>query len=368
MKLNKVVKNYLRNKTAGYLSKDHCSDDLDKYLRLDLGENLLDKSQLLNKLHTLDEDTLVYYSDPSNSKIKQKVADLYGLSCKNIMIANSSNEIIDLLPRMVIGKKSKVIVITPTFFRYIDSSLKAGGKLIRIGLKQEDKYRPTPEIIDEVCKASIQYQASIIWICNPNNPTGEVYKLEDIEKIVKTSSGLVVVDEAFYEYCDLDNKYSASNLINKYPNLLVLRTLSKAYGLAGLRLGYALGHPETISILESYQDTLLMTSGLVVKLAAIALDNRDYLKTSITKTQKQKIWLYSEISKLSNLEIGADTKANVYILRHKNKDLYQELLKRNILTADFRKADGLQGLGYVRITIGDKDRNQLLLNALKEVD
>ncbi len=366
--MNKIVKNYLKNKTAGYLSKDQRSDDLHKYLRLDLGENLLAKCKLANKLQAIKQENLVYYSDPSNSKIKQQIAKLYGLSRGNIMIANSSNEIIDLLPRMLIGKKSKVIVITPTFFRYLDSSLKAGGKLIRISLKQEAKYYPTPEIIDEICKASTHYQASIIWICNPNNPTGEVYQLEDIEKIVNVSSGLVVVDEAFYEYYDLKNKDSAINLISKYPNLLVLRTLSKAYGLAGLRLGYALGHPKTISIIENYQDTLLMTSNLIIKLASLALSDRDYLKISIEETQKQKIWLYSEISKLSNLEIGADTKANVYILRHKNKDLYQELLKQNILTADFRKAEGLEGSGYVRITIGNQDKNQLLLNALKELN
>lgn len=367
MKLNKAAKNYLKNKTAGYLSKDQSSGDLNKYLRLDLGENLLAKSKLLNKFPALDEDTLSYYSDPSNSKIKQKIAGLYGLSRKNVMIANSSNEIIDLLPRILIGKKNKVIIITPTFFRYIDSSLKAGGKLIRIGLKQEDKYCPTAEVIDKICKASIQYQASIIWICNPNNPTGEIYKLDDIEKIVKKSSGLVVVDEAFYEYCDLENKHSAINLINKYPNSLVLRTLSKAYGLAGLRLGYALSHPKTIAILENYQDTLLMTSGLIIKIAETAFKNRRYLKKTIKETRKQKILLYSEIAKLPNLEIGADTKTNVYILRHKNKDLFQELLKRNILSADFRKADGLQNLGYVRVTIGDKKKNRILLKALKEV-
>lgn len=367
MKLNKTAKNYLRNKTAGYLSKDQKNDDLDKYLRLDLGENLLTKCQLINKLSALKTEALSYYSDPSNSRIKQKIAGLYNVSDKNVMIGNSSNEIIDLLPRILIGKKNKVIIITPTFFRYIDSSLKAGGKLVRIGLKQEDQYCPTPKIIDDICEASIQYQASIIWICNPNNPTGEIYKLEDIEKIVKTSSGLVVVDEAFYEYCDLENKYSAINLTNKYSNLLILRTLSKAYGLAGLRLGYALSHPKTISILENYQDTLLMTSGLIVKIAETALENLHYLKKSIKETQKQKIWLYSEISKLPDLEIGADTKTNVYILRHKNKDLFQELLKQNILTADFRKADGLQNLGYVRVTIGDKKKNITLLKALKEV-
>lgn len=368
MKLNEVVKNYLKNKTVGYLSKDQNSDDLDKYLRLDLGENLLAKCPIINSVKDINLNTLTYYSDPSNSKIKETISKLYGLTGNNVLIANSSNEIIDLLPRMVLDNKSKVLIVTPTFFRYIDASLKAGGEIVKVALKQTDHYIPTLEVIDEICKASTQHQAGIVWICNPNNPTGEVYQLKDIEKIVKASSGLVVVDEAFYEYYDLEDKESAINLINKYPNLLVIRTMSKAYGLAGLRLGYALGNVRTISLIESYQDTLLMTSNLIVKLASLVLSDREYLKQSIIETQKQKFWVYSEISKLSKLEIGANTKANVYILRHKNKDLYQELLKHNILTADFRKATGLEDMGYVRITIGDNEKNQQLIKALREVN
>lgn len=368
MKLNKLSENYLKNKTAGYLSKDQNSDNLKRYLRLDLGENLLANPQLLKKLQTLSREILAYYSDPSNSQIKRKIAKLYNLSSKNIAIANNSNEIIDVIPRMLISKKSKVIIITPTFFRYIDASLKAGGKIIKINLKKEDEYYPTSKIIEKICMASIQHQASIIWICNPNNPTGEIYQLKDIERIVKVSSGLVVVDEAFYEYYDQKNKNSAIKLVNKYPNLLILRTLSKAYGLAGLRFGYALGHPKIIDIIENYQDTLLMTSGFIVKLVEIILSNHGYLRKSIHETQKQKTFLYSEISKLTNLEIGADTKANIYLLRHKHKDIYQELFLRNILTADFRNAEGIKGLGYVRVTIGKKDENQLLLEALKEIN
>lgn len=368
MKVNSIVKNYLKHRIAGYISKDQHSDDLAKFLRLDLGENLLVKNNFLNNLHTLSEDTFIHYSDPSNSKIKQIIAEVYGVSSKNIMIANSSNEIIDLLPRMIIDRNSKVITISPSFFRFDQSSLKTGASLIRISLKHEDRYVPNAKIIQKICETSRQYQAGIIWLSSPNNPTGEVYQLEDIEQITKLSPGLVIVDEAYHEFYDLENKYSAINLINKYSNLIVLRTLSKAYGLAGLRLGYALGYPETISIIEKYQDNLLMTSALIVKIAAMAFNNRDHLKTSIEEVHKQKMWLYSEISKLPNLEIGADTKTNIYILRHRSKDLYNELLRRNILTADFRTSDGLQNLGYVRITIGDHYKNRLLINALKEID
>lgn len=368
MRLNKITKNYLKNKTSGYLSKNQKYDDLSQYLRLDLGENLLGSANITNRLRSIGKKVLSYYTDPSNTKIKKVIASLYNLSADNVIIASSSNEIIDFLPRMTTDKNSKSIITLPSFFRFSEASLLMQGKIMYLNLSAENGFKPDSALIDNIFNLANRNNVSIIWICNPNNPTGEVYKQEDVERIVKNSTSLVIVDEAFFEFYDPEHKKSAINLTYRYKNLIVLRTLSKAYGLAGLRFGYALAHPKTIEIIEKYRNTLLMTSGLIVNLAAAALMDQKFIQKTASETRRFRENSFREISKLKNLEIGSDSKTNIYLLRHRTKDLYEELLKRGIFTADFRKSEGIENMGFVRITVGDEEKNKKLLTCLKEIN
>lgn len=368
MKLNRRTQLYLKNKSKGYLSKDHSGDKLKHYLRLDLGENLLDHAKVPVGKKGFEENTIRYYSDPSNSEIKKTISSLYSLSPKNITIANNSNEIIDFLPKMINEENSGNIVVLPTFFRIIDSLDQINSKNLYLNLTENNGFVPDHNLINKIIIASNKNDADTIWICNPNNPTGEVYDIRDIEKILQLTKATLIVDEAFFEFYDYKNKNSAIKLVNKYNNLIVLRTLSKAYGLAGIRLGYALSNTTTIEKIEDYRDTLLMTSSLVVKLVEAALRDRSFIKETATETQKLRNDLFNEINKLENLKLGSMSKTNVFILKHTNKDIYKELLNKNIITADFRNAKGLEGLGYVRITVGDKSKNKALIRALKNIN
>ncbi len=365
MKLNKRTQLYLKTRIKGYLSKDNAGNKLKHYLRLDLGENLLGHAKISINQY---EATLRYYSDPSNSKIKKTIASLYKVSSKNITIANNSNEIIDFLPKMISEENSKNIVVLPTFFRIIDSLNQISSKNLYLNLTEDNRFMPDDNLIKNIISVSNKNRADTIWICNPNNPTGEIYSLKDIEKILKSIKATLIVDEAFFEFYDYKNENSAIRLINKYKNLIVLRTLSKAYGLAGIRLGYALSNSETIGKIEDYRDTLLMTSGLTVKLAETALRDQFFIKKTALETKKRRNDLFNGIKKLDNLRLGSTSKTNVFILKHLKKDIYEELLSKNILTADFRNAKGLEDLGYVRITVGDKNKNKALIKALKEIN
>lgn len=367
MKLNTITKKYLRNKVSGYLSKDQKFDDLSKYLRLDLGENLLGSANVINTLRSIDKKIIAYYTDPSNTQIKKIIASLYNLSTDNVTIANNSNEIIDFLPRMTAARNTKSIITLPSFYRFAEASLAAQDKIKYLNLSAENGFKPDLTLINHIRNLANKNNVSIIWICNPNNPTGEVYEQEHIERIIKNSPSLVIVDEAFFEFYDPKHKKSAMKLIHKYENLIVLRTLSKAYGLAGLRFGYALAHPKTIEIIEKYRDTLLMTSGLIINLAMAALMDQVFIQRTALETRKLRENLFREISSLKNLEIGSHTKTNIYLLKHKAKDLYEELLKRNILTTDLRRSKGIENMGYVRITVADEEKNKDLLTALKEI-
>lgn len=369
MKLNRRTQLYLKNKTKGYLSKDQSRDKLKHYLRLDLGENLLGHARISTEKKYLEENTLRYYPDPSNSGIKKTISSLYNLSPKNITIANNSNEIIDFLPKMINEENSRNIVVLPTFFRIIDSLNQVNSKNLYLNLSEANGFMPDDSLINNIITTSNLNHADTIWICNPNNPTGEVYSIRGIEKILRSTNAILIVDEAFFEFYDYKNKNSATQLISKYKNLIVLRTLSKAYGLAGIRLGYALSNPEIIEKIENYRDTLLMTSAIVVKLGEAALKDQSlFIKQTAIETKKLRNGLYNEIKGLKNLKIGSLSKTNIFILKHLKKDIYKELLNKNILTADFRNAKGLEGLGYVRITVGDKNKNKTLIKALREIN
>lgn len=368
MKLNTITNKYLKIRVSGYLSKDQKFDDLSKYLRLDLGENLLGSANITKILGSIDKKIIAYYTDPSNSKIKKIIASLYNLSMNNVTIANNSNEIIDYLPRITTDKNSKSIVVIPSFYRFYEASLLMQGEVIYLRLSKDNGFKPDSKPIDNICNLAKKNNASLIWICNPNNPTGEIYEQEYIERIVKNSQSLLIVDEAFFEFYDPEHKKSAIKLIHKYENLIVLRTLSKAYGLAGIRFGYALAHPKIIEVIEKYRDTLMMTSGLIINIAGTALMDQTFIQRTALETRRLKGNLFREISKLNTLEIGADTKTNIFLLKHKTKDLYEELLKRHILTADFRNSKGIENMGYVRITIADEEKNKRLLTCLKEIN
>jgi len=351
MNLNLLTNYYLNQQVSGYVSKDQNQKKLNQYLRLDLGENLLGCSpKVFSSLKNLNQKDLNYYADPSGEKLKNKIADVYSLNKSNVILANSSNEIIEYLPKMVLNPKEKALIILPTFFRFIESTLSAGGKIVY-------RKRIKKDLSD----------IKLIWLANPNNPTGTVLYLDRIENILKKTKALVILDEAFYEYYDLTNKDSGVNLINQYPNLIVLRTLSKAYGLAGLRLGYALAHKKTIKLIERCQNTLLMTSSVVQKIALTALEDQGWLKKTVNQTKKLRNQVLETVKKNPDLHLLGESQTNIYLIKHKRKDIYQELKKRGILTADLRNEKGLEKQKYVRVTVGNEQDNKKLLKVIKSL-
>ena len=367
MRVNKQTKRYLRQKIVGYVSKDQKTSNLSRYMRLDLGENLLKCSKKVPQgLKNITQADLMLYADPSGQKIKETLAGLYNLYPSNFIIANSSNELIDYLSKIIINSGDKVLVITPTFFRFIESSLSTGGKIIYVSLDEKNNYEFDNKLAKTIIKKIRQLDIKLVWLCNPNNPTGTTMNLEDIKTIIEKNRVPVILDEAFYEYYDLENKESGISLIKENENLIILRTLSKAYGLAGLRFGYAIAHQKTIKTIESCRNTLLMTSGLAQKLAISALKDQKWLKDSVKKTRILRKEVFNEIKKLKNYSIS-NSRSNVYLLKHKSKDVYKELKKRGILTADFRQEEGLVGKNYVRITVGNKKENDLLVSNLRKI-
>jgi histidinol-phosphate aminotransferase len=369
MNLNKISQQYLKSQVSGYVSSKMETEDLSQYVRLDLGENLLGCSpKAFKSLREMALFDFNYYADPYGKDLKKTIASLYNIALENIVLADSSNEIIEYLPKMIISPQEKVLIITPTFFRFIESSLSSGAEIIYQPLNEEDNFILTPSIIENIIYKINKLNIKMVWLCNPNNPTGVVTNINLIETLLKKTSAFVVYDEAFYEYYDTANLNSGIRLIKKYENFIVLRTLSKAYGLAGVRLGYAIAHKKTIETISRYQNTLLMTSGIIQKIANSAISDQNWLKNSVAQIKFLRDKLFAQIAKLTNLYLTANSNTSIFLLKHISKDIFVELKNQKILTADFRESTGLEGKRYVRVTIGNEKQNKQLIKALQKIN
>ena len=359
--INSNIKFFLNNQPKGYIPKHN--------------QNILDFSGLVNVLgfslkitkiiEKISLNILNQYGDRSGSSLKSKISRWLKIPVSFISLGNGSDELIELISRTFINPGEIIISQTPTFFRVIEASLRAGAKIKLV--KAENDFtlsnQFTEKMIDEIKKS----QPKLIWLCTPCNPTGETVALDHISKIASIARELVIVDEVYQEILDPENKKSAINLLSEHENIIILKSFSKAFGLAGIRIGFVIGNPKIIDIFEKTRLNFNIST-LSQKIAESALDDLGFLKKSHKFFKKEREWLFAEIRKLSSLVIGGNSKINVFILKHKTKNIFQELLNHKILTADFNQANGLENQGFVRITIKTRQENEILLRALKKIN
>ena len=367
---------YLDSKIKGYVDKsigiDKFQDELkekyklDKIVRFDLGENSDGPPiKVLEELENIKKNPLLIseYPDSNYYKLKNKLALFYGVETDNIAVGAGSIELIKNISKCWLDIGSYAIYPVPSFYAIENSILEFGSIPIYIRLKEEENFRWTESTTNELIRTSMHIIPKLIWLVTPNNPTGGIIPLEDILKIIKNNqNSIVVVDEVFGEY--ISNDASTINIFREFENVLILRTFSKAYGMAGLRLGYCIGSKGLIKILEQIRLDFPITS-ISERLGIIALEDKDYLKEMREKLLKRKKQIYKCFEDSKIKYIPSDT--NIILIKHDNKNLYKELMKRGILTA-IMETKGLKRKGYVRITIKNEEENDLLIKSLGEIN
>ncbi len=359
---NSFTQFLLKNKPSGYVPKHDSSS-----VNFSNLENALGFSPKVKKaIKKVDFNDINQYGDRSSSALKKKISHWLRIPVEVVSLGNGSDELIDRIAEIFIEPNDTVITQTPTFFRVIEASLKMKAKVETVKAREREGFSLDGAYVSRMIQAIKIKKPKIVWICTPCNPTGETMSLEGIKKIAATAKGIVVVDEVYQELYDAENRQSAARLISKHNNILVLKSFSKAFGLAGIRVGFIIGNPAIIDIFEKTRLNFNI-SVFSQKIAEAAIDDLLFVKHCSHFFQKERAWLFAEIKKLPTMVFGADSKINVFILRHKTKDLFQELLRRGILTADFRNANGMEGKGYVRVTIKTRKENKMLLKALKEI-
>lgn len=376
-----IIKEYLTSNVGKYVNKVKGIDifvndikkkyELKEILKHDLGENTDGPSpNALSELirSYMNQSLISEYPDSSYSKLRKELAKFYGLEMENFSVGTGSSELIERISRIWLDRKDSVIIPVPSFYKIEDITLAFGGLPIYINLRENDDFRWNKNITDKIVTTANKIRPKLIWLVTPNNPTGGVIAKDDIEYIVEQnqSESIIVVDEAYGEYTD---NYKKSNSAIEFikqgiQNILVLRTFSKAYGLAGLRIGYCVGQRNIIKVIERVRPEFPVSS-IAEKLAILALNDHDYIQNTVTKVSKNRRLLEESLDSINDIKYFQSL-TNTMLIKHNKKNLYMELLKRGILVAKM-EITGIKGKNHIRMTIKNAEENDLIVEAIRSL-
>ncbi len=297
------------------------------------------------------------YPDPHQVKIKEKLTQIKGLPPRHIFLGNGSDECIELLYRAFCNPgKDNVIIHPPTYGMYEVSAHIHDAEVRRAPLTE------TFELDLAALEQLVDVHTKIIWICSPNNPTGNAINRRDIEMILNNFDGLVVIDEA---YINFSRQQSFIRELTEYPNLVILQTLSKAWGLAGLRLGMAFASEMIVEVLNRIKPPYNIgqaTQELVLE----ALQETTKVNEMIKEIVHMRNELAEKISRLSSVMNVYPSEANFLLVKIEDaRRVYETLINKGIVVRDRSSAPGCTDC--LRITVGTKEQNDKLLETLVSI-
>ena len=302
----------------------------DSILKLNSNENFFVPLSLLRSLMQeviKDFDPRIY---PRNEfkELKQSVGRYMEVSPKQIVIGAGSDQLIDLICRAILQEGDRVLSITPTFSIYSRSVEVVGASYVRIPLKKNFALD-----VDNIL-ASKNRKTKMVFLCSPNNPTANQFSIYEIERLIKEFGGIVVIDEAYVDFAD----QSVVDMVNHFENLVILRTFSKAFGLANLRIGYLVSNPKFSSTLEERFQIPYIISSISLNMGVKLLDKKDVIETSIRDLKECRGKLISRLNRIYGVK-AFESKTN-FVLIHlkKNSDtIYNLLLDKGIIVRNLGK-------------------------------
>ena len=310
-----------------------------------------------NPLGSITEKNWNRYPDPYQKALKARIGEIKEVSPDRIYLGNGSDEPIDLLFRAFCEPgQDEVIINPPTYGMY-----KVSADINNVALK-EVLLTKDYDLDVEGIKVKIRPNTKMIFLCSPNNPTGNDLGLDKIKEVLKAFNGLVVIDEAYVDFTDRE---SYIHQLDEYPNLLVLQTFSKAWGLAALRLGMAFASLELIAILNKIKPPYNL-SGLTQQTVLKALDNVEQKEEMVVQILENRTQLETDLMNLDQVQEVYPSDANFFLVRLAGaRSVYERLIERQIILRDRSRVvlceDGL------RITVGTAAENKKLIEALEEL-
>ena len=297
------------------------------------------------------------YPDPHQRKLKEVISRRRGVAANQLLLGNGSDEVLDLIFRaFCIPNQDKIIVMPPTYGMY-----RVLANINRIFLDEvplnNDFQLVTKDILNQISS-----QTKAIFLCSPNNPSGNSFRREDILTLLQSFTGLVVIDEA---YIDFSTQKSLVSDLSSYPNLIITQTLSKAYGLAGIRLGICIASEEIIYILNKIKPPYNINS-LTQERAISALTDWDTTQGQVTQLIAERKGLFAQLEKISFVEKVYPSDANFLLVRVDDANKrYAQLIQNNIVVRNRSKQVGCENC--LRFSVGTPQENQILIETLNRL-
>lgn len=298
------------------------------------------------------------YPDSGCFYLRQALAKKLKISTEQLIFGNGSDEIILLALRAFVDEGDEVIIAKPSFLIYEIGAKIVGANIKAIPLKN---FHYDLEGMAE----AVTSKTKLIFVGNPDNPAGTyISKARIAEFLAKVRPNIIVfIDQAYFEYVLAKDYPDATEFIKKYRNVIVIRTFSKMYGLAGLRVGYGIGDPEVIDILNRLREPFNVNS--IAQEAALAcLKDQSYYRRAARNIEKQRQYLYTQIRKLGLKVPESVTNFILIDVRQKSTTVSNALLKKGIIVRDM----GFWGLDtFIRVTIGSEPENKFFIKTLRQI-
>jgi len=295
------------------------------------------------------------YPDFDPRLLVERLAESSGWRPDGILVGNGSNEMIEALLLVTVGPGTRIVIPEPTFTLYALLARILGGETIRVGLGPDLEYEA-----DELRRMRRELAAPVTIVCSPNNPTGGALPVEEVERLCGDGDGLVVIDEAYHEF----SGQTVVPLLGKHPNLVVLRTFSKAMALAGLRVGYLLAAPELVR--EINKARLPYNVNFFSQLAALAaLEEWDHLKANVERLVAAREDLLHRLYRVPGVR-PYPSRANFILFELSEAEpraVFESLCKRGVLVRDVTSYPRLSRC--LRVSVGSEPENEAFLTALR---
>ena len=311
-----------------------------------------------NSLGSVTDEVHNRYPDPLQSDLKNEIAALENIAANQIFLGNGSDECINVLIQcFCVSGKDKVVILPPTFSMYEHAAHVMNIGITEVFLKEE-----TFQLnVDEILTQSKDNGVKIIFICSPNNPTGNLMNEQAIETVLNSFNGLVVIDEAYQDFAG--NKSWVTRL-NDFENLVVINTFSKAWGMADARLGMLFANKEIIQYLNIIKMPYNVTQH-TINLALEALNKLDVKNQFINELLSGRKWLENQMKEIKFIYKIYPSDANFILFKVEDANgLYKYLLSKKVIVRNRDKAPLLKGC--LRVSVGTKAENSKFIEALKE--
>jgi histidinol-phosphate aminotransferase len=352
-KIVRDLKPYVPGTTIDEVQRKY---DLERIVKLASNENPLGSSpKAMAALQNVD--LLHLYLDDTHGELRERLAAPYGLSADNVVLGHGSNDLVGVLAEAMLESGDEAVMADPSFSLYPLVTTLRGAKPVLVPVRD---FTHDPHAM----LSAVTARTRVMFVCDPNNPTGTAMSRDAWGALLAglPDDVLLVVDQAYGEYMDERGVDAVPASIAR-PNTLVLRTMSKIYGLASLRFGYGFGDAQTIELLNRVRLPFNVSRPAAVG-AMGALDDDDFVRRSIAANEAGKTYLHAEFARLGLQMVP--TQANFYALAVPvtATRAYQDLLERGVIV---RSGDALRMPGYLRITVGTAEENGFLVETIERL-